>query len=211
VLLLTAFSCNQKKGEETQEFSQLSDEQKLAYSFGISAAARASQDDVQLDPDLVAAGVKDYLNNKPQLDESAAQRYITGYAANMAKYKGDQFLRENKKREGVITLPSGLQYEVMTEGTGKQPTLQNMVTTHYHGTLIDGTVFDSSVERGQPAQFKLNGVIKGWQEALSMMKEGSKWKLFIPSHLAYGGQRVGTQIPAYSTLIFEVELISVND
>ena len=122
---------------------------------------------------------------------------------------GKAFLEENKKRDGVVTLPSGLQYEVIKAGTGKKPKLTNRVRCHYEGTLIDGTLFDSSVKRGQPAVFGVNQVIKGWTEALQLMGEGAKWKLYIPSDLGYGSQGAGEMIPPYSTLIFEVELIDV--
>jgi FKBP-type peptidyl-prolyl cis-trans isomerase FklB len=115
-----------------------------------------------------------------------------------------------QKKEGVTTLPSGLQYEVINDGTGPIPTIEDNVTTHYHGTLIDGTVFDSSVDRGEPASFPVGGVIKGWTEALQLMSVGSKWKLYVPYDLAYGERGAGAQIGPYSTLIFEVELISIN-
>ena len=122
---------------------------------------------------------------------------------------GKAFLEENKKRDGVVTLPSGLQYEVIKAGTGKKPKLTSRVRCHYEGTLIDGTLFDSSIKRGQPAVFGVNQVIKGWTEALQLMGEGAKWKLYIPSDLGYGAQGAGEMIPPYSTLIFEVELIDV--
>ena len=121
---------------------------------------------------------------------------------------GKDFLEANKAKPGVQVLPSGLQYEVITEGTGPKPKATNKVTCHYHGTLIDGTVFDSSVKRGQPATFPLNMVIKGWTEALQLMPVGSKWKLFIPPQLAYGNRTISREIGPKSTLIFEVELIS---
>ncbi len=123
--------------------------------------------------------------------------------------EGAKFLAENGKKEGVITLPSGLQYEIMKEGTGEKPTLQSTVKTHYHGTLINGTIFDSSVDRGQPASFPVSGVIKGWTEALQLMKVGSKYRLFVPYNLAYGTRAMGAKIPAGSTLIFEVELLEI--
>ena len=125
-------------------------------------------------------------------------------AENIAK--GKQFLEENKKNPKVVTLPSGLQYEVITEGNGKQPKATDRVRCHYEGTLIDGTLFDSSIKRGEPAVF---GVNQGWVEALQLMSEGAKWKLYIPSELAYGAQGAGEMIPPHSTLIFEVELIEV--
>jgi FKBP-type peptidyl-prolyl cis-trans isomerase FklB len=123
---------------------------------------------------------------------------------------GHEFLQSNKHRPGVTVLPSGLQYEILIEGKGAKPTAANKVTCHYHGTLIDGTVFDSSVNRGQPATFPLNMVIKGWTEGLQLMHSGSKWRFFIPPDLGYGNKQVSTQIGPNSTLIFDVELISVH-
>lgn len=129
-------------------------------------------------------------------------------AANLKA--GQEFLEANKEKPGVVSLPSGLQYEVMTEGTGPKPSATNKVTCHYHGTLIDGTVFDSSVKRGQPATFPLNMVIKGWTEGLQLMPQGSKWRFFIPADLGYGDRQVSAQIGPNSTLIFEVELLSIS-
>ncbi len=123
---------------------------------------------------------------------------------------GQDFLEANKQKAGVITLPSGLQYEVLTEGTGTKPLASNKVTCHYHGTLIDGTMFDSSVKRGQPATFPLNMVIKGWTEGLQLMSVGSKWRFFIPPQLAYGDRQTGAHIGPNSTLIFDVELLDVS-
>jgi len=123
---------------------------------------------------------------------------------------GQTFLEANKQRPGVIELPSGLQYEVITKGTGTKPLARDKVTCHYHGTLIDGTVFDSSVKRGQPATFPLNMVIKGWTEGLQLMEVGSKWRFFIPPQLAYGERQTGAHIGPNSTLIFEVELLGVS-
>ena len=129
-------------------------------------------------------------------------------AANLKA--GEEFLTANKNKPGVVALPSGLQYEVISEGTGIKPLASNKVTCHYHGTLIDGTVFDSSVKRGQPATFPLNAVIKGWTEGLQLMPVGSKWRFFIPPHLGYGDRQVSAQIGPNSTLIFEVELLDVK-
>jgi len=123
---------------------------------------------------------------------------------------GQEFLAANKNKAGITELPSGLQYEVIAEGTGAKPSASNKVTCHYHGTLIDGTVFDSSVKRGQPATFPLNMVIKGWTEGLQLMPKGSKWRFFIPPHLGYGERQVSAQIGPNSTLIFEVELIEIS-
>jgi FKBP-type peptidyl-prolyl cis-trans isomerase FklB len=145
-----------------------------------------------------AMGIADRLFN--QKNDKAA--------ANLKA--GQDFLEENKKKSGVVALPSGLQYEVLVEGSGPRPVATNKVTCHYHGTLIDGTVFDSSVKRGQPATFPLNGVIKGWTEGVALMPTGSKWRFFIPPQLAYGERGAGAQIGPNSTLVFEVELISFN-
>lgn len=128
-------------------------------------------------------------------------------AANNLK-AGEIFLEKNKTEEGVVVLPSGLQYKILTEGNGAKPTVTNNVTCHYHGTTIDGTVFDSSVQRGKPATFPLNMVIKGWTEGLQLMPAGSKFRFFIPPHLAYGDRQVSAAIGTNSTLIFDVELIS---
>ena len=123
---------------------------------------------------------------------------------------GQDFLEANKTKPGIVALPSGLQYEIITEGSGAKPLASNKVTCHYHGTLIDGTVFDSSVSRGQPATFPLNAVIKGWTEGLQLMPMGSKWRFFIPPHLGYGDRQVGGQIGPNSTLVFEVELLGIS-
>ena len=123
---------------------------------------------------------------------------------------GQEFLAKNKEKAGVTETPSGLQYEIITEGTGPKPTANNTVTCHYHGTMIDGSIFDSSVQRGQPAKFPLNQVIKGWTEGVALMPTGSKWRFFIPPHLGYGDRQVGPTIGPNSTLIFEVELLGIN-
>ncbi|HZJ91962.1 MAG TPA: FKBP-type peptidyl-prolyl cis-trans isomerase [Thiopseudomonas sp.] len=128
--------------------------------------------------------------------------------AQAAASEGIEFLKANAKKDGVTTLESGLQYEVITSGEGAQPTRDSTVRTHYHGTLIDGSVFDSSYDRGEPAEFPVSGVIAGWTEALQLMNCGSKWRLYVPSELAYAGQAVGT-IPAHSTLVFDVELLEI--
>jgi FKBP-type peptidyl-prolyl cis-trans isomerase FklB len=131
-------------------------------------------------------------------------------AGDRNKKEGEKFIADNKKKEGVITTASGLQYKIITKGTGASPKATDTVSVHYKGTLIDGKEFDSSYRRGQPASFPVNGVIKGWTEALQLMKEGSKWQLFIPSELAYGDRGAGRDIGPNSTLIFDVELISIK-
>jgi FKBP-type peptidyl-prolyl cis-trans isomerase FklB len=164
-------------------------------------------------------GINDVLSDKsePKISNAEAQKILQEYFSKQQELKskkaieeGENFLAENGKKKGVTTLESGLQYEVITKGEGAKPTLNDQVTTHYHGTLIDGTVFDSSVERGQPATFPVSGVIKGWTEALQLMSVGSKWKLFVPYNLAYGERGAGANIGPFTTLIFEVELISIN-
>ncbi|RPE05971.1 FKBP-type peptidyl-prolyl cis-trans isomerase [Chitinophaga lutea] len=129
-------------------------------------------------------------------------------AANLKA--GQEFLAANQQKPGIVTLDSGLQYEVLKEGDGPKPSASSKVTCHYHGTLIDGTIFDSSVQRGQPATFPLNMVIKGWTEGLQLMPQGSKWRFFIPPHLGYGDRQVSAQIGANSTLIFDVELLGIS-
>lgn len=167
--------------------------------------------------DDFAQAIKDVLEgNQTAISHQEAREIVNKYfgeleakmnAANIEQ--GKAFLEENKKRPNVVTLPSGLQYEVITEGKGKKPQATDQVKCHYEGTLIDGTLFDSSIKRGQPAVFGVNQVIPGWVEALQLMPEGSKWKLYIPSELAYGAQGAGEMIPPHSTLVFEVELIEV--
>ena len=164
-----------------------------------------------------AQAIADVLNRKETaISHNEAREIVNKYFMELEEKmnaenieKGKAFLEENAKKEGIVTLPSGLQYEVITEGNGKKPSATDRVKCHYEGTLIDGTLFDSSVKRGQPAVFGVNQVIKGWVEALQLMSEGSKWRLFIPSELGYGAQQAGEMIPPHSTLIFEVELIEV--
>lgn len=173
-----------------------------------------------VDAEAVAQGVLDALNGKdsqvarPDLEEAfrtigtRMQERQEQQAKAQAKV-GDIFLAENAKKAGVTVTASGLQYEIITAGTGPKPTAQSRVKTHYHGTLIDGTVFDSSVQRGQPIDFPVNGVIAGWTEALQLMPAGSKWRLYIPHDLAYGERGAGPTIAPYSALIFDVELLDI--
>ena len=164
-----------------------------------------------------AQAISDVLNgNNTAITHNEAREIVNKYFEELeAKMnaenieKGKAFFAENAKKEGIVTLPSGLQYQVLKEGNGKKPAATDRVKCHYEGTLIDGTLFDSSIKRGQPAVFGVNQVIKGWVEALQLMGEGAKWKLFIPSELGYGAQQAGELIPPHSTLIFEVELIEV--
>ena len=191
----------------------------LSYSLGMSMATQLMQTGLEnLDVDaFVKAFTEIMKDEKTSMSLEEATQHIQAYFSakqnemlQMNKEAGVQFLVENKRKENVVELPSGLQYEVITEGDGESPKETDTVECHYHGTLIDGTVFDSSVQRGQPATFGVNQVIKGWVEALQLMKVGSKWILFVPSNLAYGEQGAGNDIQPNSTLIFEVELLGIK-
>lgn len=191
---------------------------KLSYAIGLNIAnnLKVSGFDKLSVEDFSEAVKAVFCGESAKMTDVEAKKVIQEYFEKAEKEKltknleeGEKFLAENAKREGVVSLPSGLQYEVLTEGTGKKPSASDTVSCHYHGTLIDGTVFDSSVMRGQPAEFPVNGVIKGWVEALQLMSEGAKWKLFIPANLAYGERGAGQSIEPNSTLIFEVELLKV--
>ncbi len=192
--------------------------EKISYALGLSLGNNLLSSGIkQLDVAKLAKGIQDVLEqNQPEISYQEAQQVINEFfGALQAKAnesviaEGKKFLAENAKREGVVTLPSGLQYEVITSGTGVKPQASDTVKVHYHGTLIDGKVFDSSVSRGEPATFGVTQVISGWVEALQLMPVGSKWKLFIPSGLAYGAQGAGQAIAPHSTLIFEVELLDI--
>lgn len=159
--------------------------------------------------DVIAGGTTEMSHTEAQKIVSDQFRKLAEEAYAKVKEEGEAFLAANKAKEGVVTLPSGLQYEVITEGTGKKPSATDRVQCHYEGTLIDGTVFDSSIRRGEPAVFGVNQVIRGWVEALQLMSEGSKWRLYIPQDMAYGANGAGEMIPPYSALIFEVELIKI--
>ena len=207
---------------EKPELKDLKD--KESYSLGYQFGQGAKSQGLDINVDIYASGIRDALSgSKPQLSEQEIRQTVLELqkrfvdargkelkemsAKNLAE--GKAFLDENKKKEGVIVLPSGLQYKVLAEGSGKTPKAADNVTVNYKGTLINGAEFDNSYKRGQPATFKANGVIKGWTEALQLMKEGSKWQLFIPPGLGYGDRGAGP-VPPNSTLIFEVELISVK-
>ena len=202
-----------------------SDKEKLSYSIGMDIGEKLKQQSIDVDTELLARGLKDrYGGGKTILTEDEARQTFTVFQKQqMAKQAetmrllgeknradGEKFLAENAKKEGVKMLPSGLQYKEITPGKGKSPKATDNVTTNYRGTLIDGTEFDSSYKRGQPATFPVSGVIPGWTEALQLMREGGKWQLFVPSNLAYGERGAGREIGPNATLIFEVELISVK-
>ena len=191
---------------------------KISYALGLSIANNFLSSGInKLDVQTFAKAIEDVLNEKPtSMNYDEAKSVINDYFTKLQGEKltinlkaGQEFLEINKKRPGVVTLPSGLQYEIIKEGTGKTPSATDQVKCHYHGTLIDGTIFDSSVQRGTPATFGVNQVIKGWVEALQLMPVGSKWKLFIPADLAYGEQGAGQSIEPNSALIFEVEVLDI--
>ena len=191
---------------------------KFSYAIGLGIGQNLLSMGAQgINVEDFAQAIADVLNRKETaISHNEAREIVNKYFMELEEKmnaenieKGKAFLEENAKKEGIVTLPSGLQYEVITEGNGKKPSATDRVKCHYEGTLIDGTLFDSSVKRGQPAVFGVNQVIKGWVEALQLMSEGSKWRLFIPSEVGYGAQQAGEMIPPHSTLIFEVELIEV--
>ena len=191
---------------------------KFSYAIGLGIGQNLLSMGAQgINVEDFAQAIADVLNRKETaISHNEAREIVNKYFAELEEKmnaenieKGKAFLAENAKKEGIVTLPSGLQYEVITEGNGKKPSATDRVKCHYEGTLIDGTLFDSSIKRGQPAGFGVNQVIRGWVEALQLMSEGSKWRLFIPSELGYGAQQAGEMIPPHSTLIFEVELIEV--
>lgn len=192
--------------------------EKLSYALGLSMGHNFLGSGIKsLNVEDFAKGVEAvYKQEKPEISFDEAKKIINEFFSNLQdeiaetnKQAGKEFLAENAKRSGVVVLPSGLQYEVLAEGKGRKPKVTDKVQCHYHGTLIDGQVFDSSIQRGTPAVFGVNQVIPGWVEALQLMPEGSRWKLYIPSDLAYGEQGAGGSIPANATLIFEVELIKI--
>jgi FKBP-type peptidyl-prolyl cis-trans isomerase FklB len=198
---------------------------KISYAIGMNMAKNLQRQSLDVEPDVVSRGLKDVLaGNKTLLTEDEAKATLTTLQNDMRakqqekvqqvgqanKKEGEDFLTANKGKDGVVTLPSGLQYKVLKEGTGPKPSASDSVVCNYRGTLINGTEFDSSYKRGQPATFPVSGVIKGWTEALQLMSVGSKWQLFIPPSLAYGERGAGADIGPNATLIFEVELISIQ-
>ncbi|WP_020409955.1 FKBP-type peptidyl-prolyl cis-trans isomerase [Hahella ganghwensis] len=217
MLSSTALAEDKKTGLETEQ-------QKIGYSFGQMFGRRLGDSMPELDIDSFMMGIQDAYSGNPskltdeeiaalmqeyQTQQQAKQRQQMEELASENREKGTAFLAENAKKDGVVTTDSGLQYKVLAEGEGKNPALTDTVEVHYTGTLISGDVFDSSVQRGKPVTFPVNGVIPGWIEALQLMKPGSKWQLFIPSDLAYGPTGNG-RIGPNETLLFEVELLAIK-
>ena len=215
-IVVTSVACNQTSYNNVKLNTQMD---SVSYSLGISVANNLKSSGFEsIETHAVASAFSDvFEGNVVKINEEDANVLIQDYFVELSQKKsqeaisaGKALLDENAKKEGVTTTASGLQYEVLTNGTGATPVETDQVTVHYHGTLVDGTVFDSSVERGQPATFPVNGVIPGWVEALQLMNVGSKYKLYIPSDLAYGERGAGGSIGPNETLIFEVELLSIN-
>lgn len=207
----TAFATGEIKTEK----------QKLSYAMGTYFTMGITQQNIDLDIPTFVQAVEDALKkNKPQISMQEIQDILTQYRADVAKQQtdtiasnqkaGNAFLTTNKTKEGVIESSTGLQYKVITKGNGEKPAAGSNVTVHYKGTLLDGTVFDSSYDRGEPATLSLSQVIKGWQEAVPMMTTGSKWQIYVPAKLAYGDRSVSNVIGPGSTLIFDIELIAIN-
>ena len=230
---ITMTGCNEDKAVKSaaktpavENTSSLSTQQeKVGYAIGIQIGSQLAQTKDSLDTDALILGINDALaqkapkltNEEMQQAKMAFQQEVQAKAqkqmmelAQKNKAEGDAFLEANKKKEGVVTLPSGLQYKVIKEGTGATPTATDIVVTNYTGKLINGQVFDSSVQRGEPATFPVNGVIPGWTEALQKMKVGSKWELVIPSDLAYGERGAGQAIAPNSVLVFDIELLDIK-
>ena len=217
-LVLSVISSCQNLTQQKFNFDEANELEKVSYSIGINVATSIKSEGLDsINSFYISKGFQDVFENKDLAINIEESNKIIGEYFNKKQDAKNQklaidskiFLEQNKQKDGVMTTESGLQYLILSEGRGNNPTLNDNVTVHYHGTLIDGTIFDSSVDRKQPATFPLNGVIPGWQEALQMMSVGSKWKIFIPSELAYGESGAGA-IGPNSTLIFEVELLSIN-
>ena len=229
VIGVTMSGCNEEKAtnatDTAKEVTLSTPQEKLGYSIGLQIGAQLAANKEAMNVDALTLGIKDAVENRtPRLSKEEMQATKTAFQQKMqAKAQkemieiaeknlaeGEKFLAENKAKEGVVTLPSGLQYKVIKKGTGTIPTAENTVVTHYTGKLINGQIFDSSVQRGQPATFPVQGVIAGWTEALQLMPVGSKWELYIPAKLAYGERGAGQMIAPNSTLTFEIELLEIK-
>lgn len=216
--LMLLWSCSGQQ-TSTKEVQLNNEIDSVSYSLGVNIAQNIkSQGMEEINVDALANAFNDVFDDQTlKLDQSTSGMLINTYFQNLqssraekSREKGLAFLEENKKKENMVTTESGLQYEILEEGNGPIPKEDDTVTVHYHGTTIDGTVFDSSVERGEPVSFPVNGVIMGWQEALKLMPVGSKWKIYVPSDLAYGERGAGRDIGPNETLIFEVELLGIE-
>jgi len=220
-LLALAFTTN----TFAKQKKLVTEKEKISYSIGLNIGTNFKQQKIEIEMDSFAQGIEDALTGaKQKMTQEEIRQTMEVFRRKMQaraendrqvassgnQVKGEKFLAKNKKHKNVVTLASGLQYEVVKKGTGKRPGLTDTVVTHYKGTLINGKEFDSSYKRGEPAEFPVNGVIKGWTEALQLMQQGAKWKLFIPAGLAYGSRGAGNAIGPNETLIFEIELLEVK-
>ena len=217
--IFSALALSSLAQDQAPQLKDLKD--KASYSIGLNIGTNFKKQNVELNPDALVAGVKDAISGKkPALTETETREAMNSWSKELQEKQkamadknaadGEKFLAENKKKEGVKTTPSGLQYKLLKDGNGPQPKATDTVTVDYRGTLINGTEFDSSYKRGQPATFPLNGVIKGWTEGLQLMKVGAKYQFVIPSELAYGQRAMGPDIAPNSTLIFEVDLKGIQ-
>jgi FKBP-type peptidyl-prolyl cis-trans isomerase FklB len=198
-----------KPTSQNSPISIMNEQDSILYSIAVLAAADYAKSYKTFDNDVLIKAFNDALNGNTAIPLDQARKIYSDFRTKALRADGERFLAENAKKQGVTVLASGVQYEILKEGNGIKPTATDKVTTHYAGTLINGVEFDSSIKRGQPATFPVNGVIKGWQEILQLMPKGSKWKVFIPYHLAYGERGAGSSIPPYSALIFEIELLEI--
>ncbi len=215
-LLFTASICL------AQQTRLVTEKNRISYSIGLNIGKSFKAQSLDVDLDTLMKGIKDgFLGKKPLMTDQEIAATMKALRTKMMEVqkkqmaamvmKGEQFLAKNKKRKGVVALPSGLQYEIIRSGKGAKPNLDDTVVTHYKGTLLNGDVFDSSYSRGNPATFPVKGVIAGWTEALQLMKTGAKWKLYVPSNLAYGARgAAGGKIGPNATLIFDIELLEIK-
>jgi len=225
IILTYLLGCAPEEASSAAELKLDTSKNRISYTIGVNIGQDFKSQNMDVDPDVLLMGLKDVLSGKePQLTDEEMMQEVQNFQQEMQakmaaemealatknKAEGEAFLAENAKQEGVVVTESGLQYKILEPGEGDVPGPADLATVHYRGTLIDGTQFDSSYDRGQPATFPVGGVIPGWTEALQMMKPGAKWQLFIPAELAYGERGAGQDIGPNATLLFDVELISVE-
>ncbi len=220
VTVLFVISCKTQENVEKSEIELTNQKDSASYAIGIQMAFGLTQQGLheKLNVEYIMAGIRDQIGNEAQLEmqktDEILQKFFTQMQMEDSEDKiteGEEFLKENAEKPGVITLESGLQYKIIEEGDGPMPKANSTVKTHYEGRLLDGNVFDSSYERGEPTSFPVNRVIPGWTEALQLMPVGSKWELYIPYNLAYGERGAGQLIGPYETLIFTIELLEIKD
>ncbi len=221
IWLILFISASLSPGIAYAEKQPASEKEKFSYAVGVQLAQNIARQDIQLDIDSFLQAVRDIITSTPlKVSVEEMQQALVNYrdkelkkqdaVGKINKVEGEKFLAENKAKEGIISIPGGLQYKVLKKGEGKKPKPDDDVVVHYRGTLLNGKEFDSSYSRGEPISLNLKGVIKGWQIALPMMQTGAKWQLYVPSDLAYGPQAAGPDIGPNSTLIFDIELISIK-